>query len=147
MPSEAAPRVSTYDGLEDTEDRSNLIEIGLVVALAAFHMLVYLRMERGLSEQYGWITTGVMLGGSISTTARWLLLRSYWTANTVAVVFFQALMGIGWLLIAANMSAEEARLFPYMAAFFAFVVAFGRLVIGPFWYSHLASVLRRAKQD
>jgi hypothetical protein len=44
-------------------------------------------------------------------------------------------------------SAEEARLFPYLVAFFAFVVALGRLIIGPFWYSHLASVLRQAKQD
>jgi hypothetical protein len=121
---------------------SDLSEIGLVVALAAFHMLVYLRMERALSEQYGWIATGVMPGGSISTTARWLLLRTYWTANSVGVVFFQTLMGIGWLLIAANMSAEEAKLFPYMV-----VVALGRLIIGPFWYLHLASVLRRAKQD
>jgi hypothetical protein len=125
---------------------SNLIEIALVVALAAFHMLVYLRMERALSEQYDWIYNGVMPGGRISTTARWLLLRTYWTANTVGVVFFQTLMGIGWLLIAANMSAEEAKLFPYMVAFFAFVAALGRLIIGPFWYSNLASVLRQAEE-
>ena len=134
------------DGLEDTEDMSNLIEIALVVALAAFHMLVYLRMERALSEQFDWIYNGVMPGGRISTTARWLLLRTYWTANTVGVVFFQTLMGIGWLLIAANMSAEEAKLFPYMVAFFAFVAALGRLIIGPFWYSNLASVLRQAEE-
>jgi hypothetical protein len=126
---------------------SNLVELALVVALFAFHALVYLRMERALSEQYDWIYNGVMPGARISTTARWLLLRTYWTANSVGVVFFQALMAIGWLLIAASMSVQEAKLFPYMAAFFAFVVAFGRLVIGPFWYLHLASVLRRAKQD
>jgi hypothetical protein len=126
---------------------SNLTEIGLVVALAGFNMLVYLRMDRALSEQYAWITTGVMSGGSISTTARWLLLRSYWTATTVMVVFFQGLMGIGWLLIAANMTAEGARVFPYMAAFFTFVSAFSRLVIGPFWYSHQVSILRQAEAD
>ena len=134
------------DGLEDTEDMSNLIEIALVVALAAFHMLVYLRMERALSEQYDWIYNGVMPGGRISTTARWLLLRTYWTANTVGVVFFEVMMAIGWLLIAANMSAEEVKLFPYMAAFFAFVTGLGRLIIGPFWYSNLASVLRQAEE-
>jgi hypothetical protein len=124
---------------------SNLTEIALVVALAAFHMLVYLRMERALSDQYGWIATGVMPSGPISTTARWLLLRTYWMANSVGVVFFEALMAIGWLLIAANVSVEGAKLFPYMAAFFAFVTALGRLIVGPFWYSHLASVLREAE--
>ena len=125
---------------------SDLIEIVLVVALAAFHMLVYLRMERALSEQYDWISNGVMPGGRLSITARWLLLRSYWTANSVGVVFFEAMMAIGWLLIAANMT-EDAKLFAYMAAFFAFVTALGRLIIGPFWYAHLASILRQAEAD
>jgi hypothetical protein len=124
---------------------SDFYEIGLVVALAAFHMLVYLRMERSLSEQYEWIVTGVMPGGPIPTTARWLLLRTYWMSNSVGVVFFQALMGIGWLLIAGNMSAEEAKLFPYMVAFFAFIAALGRLIVSPFWYFHLTSALREAE--
>lgn len=124
---------------------SNLVELALVVALFAFHALVYLRLERALSEQYDWIYNGVMPGGRISTTARWLLLRTYWTPNSVGVVFFEGMMGLGWLLIAANMSAEEAKLFPYMASFFAFVTALGRLIIGPFWYLNLASVLHQAE--
>jgi hypothetical protein len=126
---------------------TNLIEIVLVVALAAFHMLVYLRMDRGLSDQYGWIVTGVMPGGPISTTSRWMLLRSYWIANSAGVVFFQTMMAIGWLLIAGNMSVEEAKLFPYMAAFFGFTGALARLVGAPSWYFHMVSVLREAEAD
>jgi hypothetical protein len=76
-----------------------------------------------------------------------LLLRSYWIANSAGVVFFQTMMAIGWLLIAGNMSVEEAKLFPYMAAFFGFTGALARLVGAPSWYFHMVSVLREAEAD
>jgi len=126
---------------------SNLYPIGLLVALAIVAMFVYSYLDRKVRLEANPIVTGFIQGVSVSMKHRSLLLNTRWLPSVTAVVAYQSGMALGWLLIGRNASDEEVRLFAYLVAFLAGITALGWIFLAPFWYLHLASVLRQAEAD
>jgi hypothetical protein len=76
-----------------------------------------------------------------------MLLGTSWLLNVGMQIGLQSFLGIGWLLIAASAEAEEVKLFAYLAAFLASIIVLGWVLVAPFWYLHLRTVLREAEAD
>jgi hypothetical protein len=60
---------------------------------------------------------------------------------------FQLVYALGYLVIAKGASAEEVKLYGYLAVGFSLSGGLVWILFGPIWYSHLVSVLRQAEAD
>jgi hypothetical protein len=75
-----------------------------------------------------------------------LLLHTSWLESVAAQLAFLSITAIAWLLLGRNADAEEVRLLAYFCAFVASMSALGWIVLAPFWYLRLLSVVRQAEQ-
>jgi len=125
---------------------SSFNSIGLIIALVSATMVVYHLIDRWFHDRLETITTGLVRGAPVSAAHRRLLLHTSWIESVAAQLAFLSITAIAWLLLGRNASSEEIRLLAYFCSFVAAMAATGWIVLAPFWYSRLLSVVRQAEQ-
>jgi hypothetical protein len=126
---------------------SNLTTILAIMALAFPHMFIYVLQDKWMQDRRDAVATGMVGDVRVSAKHRRLQLLYSWGGAVTAGVGFHLMMFIGWMMVASVASSEQAELLAYLFAFFTSVGVMNWIVQSPFWYSHLASVLRQAEAE
>jgi hypothetical protein len=74
-----------------------------------------------------------------------MILYAPWAPLVVAVIGWQTILGILWMVLGANVADENLRLVARLFAFMVFLSALGWLMFAPFWYLDLRATLRQAE--
>jgi hypothetical protein len=101
---------------------STFAALGMMVALMIANALVFILMDAWIQNRSDAIVSGVIRGVPVSVRHRRYLLQTRFLIH-------------------------GATLIAYLVAFVNATGAFGWTLLFPFWYLHLASVLRQAEAD
>jgi len=126
---------------------SNQYVIGLILVAFPLNMAIYHAVDRWFQRETEAIATGVSRGVATSLHYRWMQLRISWFGVVGRQIAFLIVLSAGWLFLGRSMGDEDARLLAYACAFLTFGGAIGWAIVCPFWYAHLASILRQAEAD
>jgi hypothetical protein len=126
---------------------SNHYPIEVLVALAIGTMFLYSYLDRFVQALSDRIVTGVIQGVPVSAEHRSMLLNTRWLPAATAVLAYTIAMAIAWGVIDRNIDAQGVGLFVAVVRFLLLITAVAWVVLGPFWYFHLASILRQAEAD
>ena len=126
---------------------SNQYPIEGLMALGIGTVFLYSYLDRFVQVLTDRIVRGFVGGAPVSTRYRSLLLHTRWLAAVATVVAYAISMVIGWGVIGRNVDAEGASLFVDVIRFLSLIAAASWLVLAPFWYLQLASVIRQAEAD
>ena len=126
---------------------SDFSAIGLLMALGVIATFNWLFFERSVRDLSNAIVTGIVSGVPISMRRRRLLFQRYWTMFAPALVGYQIIIVIGWVLMARSMGTDEVRLFAYLCAFFGAIAAVGAAYYVLFGYLDIRSALLEAEQS
>lgn len=124
---------------------SNFTAIVLLMGLgiaATFNYFFFDKLIRDLSST---IVTGVLRGVPISTQERRLMFYRFWLTASAALVAYQIIIVIGWVLLAANVSNDDVKFYVYVCAFFGSMAVLGAIYQFSLGCFHLVSVLRQAE--
>ncbi len=126
---------------------SDLTTLGGLLALGIANGFLFVFMDKWVSDRGDTIVTGVIRGVRISAKHRRYVLQVRLILNAGALIVIEGVLGIGWLLVGGNASADDIKLLAYLVAFINAVGAVGWLATLPSHYRHLATVMREAQAD
>jgi predicted secreted protein len=126
---------------------SDFYAVALIMALFVPSCFVYVYLDRTLQDRYDAIATGVVRGVQVTGKYRQLLLYTRLLPAILVVVTIMSFWALGFLMLAENAGAEEARLFGYLAAFLVGWGVVGWIVLGGAVFFHLRSVSLQAEID
>ena len=126
---------------------SSFNSIALMIALLSVTMVVYHLLDRWFHDRLDTITTGLVRGAPVSGKHRRLLLHTSWLESVAAQLAFLSITAIAWSMLGRNASAEEIRLLAYLCSFILSMNVVGWIVLAPFWYFRLLSIVRQAESN
>ncbi len=126
---------------------SNQCAIGLILVAFPVNMAIYHAVDRWFQRETEAIATEVNRGVASSLPYRWMQLRVSWFGVVGRQIALLVLLSARWLFFGRSTGDEDVRLLAFACAFLAFVGAVGWAIVCPFWYAHLASILRQAEAD
>jgi hypothetical protein len=126
---------------------STFAALAMMVALMIANALVFILMDAWVQNRSDAIVSGVIRGVPVSVRHRRYLLQTRFLIHGATLITIEGCLLIGWMLIGRNAGVEELKLIAYLVAFVNATGAFGWTLLFPFWYLHLASVLRQAEAD
>jgi len=127
---------------------SSQYTIALVLGIPPLQVLVYLLIDRWFHDRTEVIATGSSRRGvPVAVWYRRFLLSFQWLGVVGLQIAFLGIMAIAWLVFARTASTEEVKLFGYLMAFASCGTAVSWILVMPFWYIRLTTVLRHAETD
>ena len=126
---------------------SNLTALAVILVTVVATQLSVFWCAAKLQDRADGIATGVLRGVPLSTEHRGMVLFNQWMPMQFFLSVYAALICIGMVLLAQDISSGSIRLFAYVCAAQAGISAVGLIVLGGQFFLYLASVLRRATRD
>jgi hypothetical protein len=126
---------------------SDFAATGALVGLIIANAFVFVYMDAWVQNRSDAIITGVIRGVPVSVKHRRYLLQTRFLIHGAALISIEGCLVIGWMVVGRNAGVEELKLIAYLAAFVNATAVLGWTLLFPFWYLHLASVLREAEAD
>ena len=124
-------------------DSTGLIVISFLGVTGFF---VNFRLAKMVNDMGAQICTGVIDGSPTPTRQRWYLLQS-WASYVFGGLALSIFVAVAQVLMANNVSSEDAKLLGHMAAFMFGIGALMWVVQGGLMFVNYRSVLRQAEAD
>lgn len=126
---------------------SDFSAAGAVVGLIVANAFVFVYMDAWVQNRSDAIITGVIRGVPVSVKHRRYLLQTRFLIHGATLISIEGCLVVGWMVVGGNAGVEELKLTAYLAAFVNATGVLGWTLLFPFWYFHLAAVLRQAEAD
>jgi hypothetical protein len=134
------------DGQKD-RCMSNLTAIGLISAVTISSYFTVLRADRQIHERGDAVITGLIRGVHVSIRDRWVILFQHWVPNVAGVMGFSFVLTVAFLAMAQNVNDELVETLAYLCAGLGSFIVIFWLLLGPFYFFYLTSILRQAEAD
>jgi len=121
--------------------------IGLTVGLILVNAFVFISMDKWVQDRSDSIASGMIRGVPVSIKHRRYLLQTRFLIHGPTLITIEGLLVAAWVFAGQHATVEELRLLAYLAAFVNATGAVGWTLLFPFWYFHLASLLRETGAD
>jgi hypothetical protein len=121
--------------------------MGLLLVVGVLHCFFFLYALGCLEERSEAVVTGIRRGVPISIAHRRFLLINSWFLVIAFAAAFQFVYALGYMVIAKGASAEDVKLYGYLAVAFSLIGGLTWILFGPIWYNYFKSVLRQAEAD
>jgi hypothetical protein len=126
---------------------SNTATAGLAMALALLTMAMYVYVDKWVQTQTDAVVSGVVRGVAVSAYYRRKGILVRWILIGAVQTLLQVVWGTAWWAFAENVDVEAVRLLAHMLCFIFFCSALIWLGYMPYWYYHLAAILRQAEAE
>jgi hypothetical protein len=124
---------------------SSFVEVGMLMALFVANVFLIVVMDRWLDAIAKTIVTGVVRGVQVPMAHRRRLLQVNFLTTMSGYCGAQAVLVIGWIVIARQTAHEDVRLVAYLFGFPNAVGVASWLFALPVYYRHLRELLRHAE--
>jgi len=126
---------------------SDFTAVGLLMALAMLGTCTFVYIHRHAVERRDLIITGVRGGFPMSVNERRLEVYREWLITIVLLFVYEAIVFIGWTILASSTDSDVIKAYAYACAIVAFSGVVGAAYQGILGYLQVASVLRQAEAD
>ena len=126
---------------------SDLNAIGMIAAIFIAALFVQVRADKHIHDRGDDIITGTVRGIPTSLKNRWVMLLQHWMPNVSGQILFGLIMAVAMVGIARNVDDEFVQGLAYMCAIGGGYVVVFWLILGPWYFFYLMSILRQAEAD